>query len=287
MSVFTLGMHLLLSRRQGTRSKGGNAQASIKRPENPHKPSGYNAYFEEDNSHYFARNTPSGQVGARVLRQPSDRAAHVATPGRATIRRMDEQQPGDEGAVIYTAGQAAQQLGVSPSGLRRLAAAYEAAYKDEPLPREPHTQARGYPAEAVERIRAARRYVESGNFKSTEAALSALRKGYKPEDDAEMAESLGGGTQGATGVQLGVLIAEMRAMRAELERLRAVVEDRDREQALPPGATPERIDRAIVVELEQPAPPEDPEDDQTGAGDGVLVRAARWLESRLGGGRRG
>lgn len=198
---------------------------------------------------------------------------------------MDNQGE-DVGVVVFTAGQAAQQLEVSSSGLRRLANAYEAVFGE--LPRDPGTQARGYPEEAIERLRAARRGVETGQYKSTQAALGALKRGV-PVDAGEMAGRQDAAAQDATGQALRVLTAEMQAMRAEIERLRLAVEERDRAQ-LPPTANAERIDQALAAELrEDSAPPErppmTPESDTTaerpGAPDGLLVRAARWLERRL------
>lgn len=193
----------------------------------------------------------------------------------------------DAGVVVYTAGQAAQQLEVSSSGLRRLANAYEAVFGE--LPRDPGTQARGYPEEAIERLRAARRGVETGQYKSTQAALGALKRGVPVDAGTEMVGGQDDAAQDATGQALRVLTAEMQAMRAEIERLRLAVEERDRVQ-LPPTANAERIDRALKVELIEDRPPpqrpaNSPESDDTadrpGASDGLLVRAARWVERRL------
>lgn len=83
----------------------------------------------------------------------------------------------------------------------------------------------------------------------------------------------------------------MQALRAEVEALRSEL---SASRALPPAANAERIDRALEVELlESQAPPARPDTgtdsgtiaDSPGAGDGPLVRASRWLERRLRGGR--
>ncbi len=58
------------------------------------------------------------------------------------------------------------------------------------------------------------------------------------------------------------LRAEVAALRSELAETRA----------LPPGANAERIDRALEVEMQGSS------GDSPGASDGMLVRAARWLE---------
>lgn len=59
---------------------------------------------------------------------------------------------------------------------------------------------------------------------------------------------------------------EVQTLRDEVVSLRSQLSEA---RALPPAATPERIDRALEVEM------------QAAAGDGVMVKAARWLENRL------
>lgn len=165
-----------------------------------------------------------------------------------------DNQPEDVGVVVYTAGQAAQHLEVSSSGLRRLANAYEGVFGE--LPRDPGTQARGYPEEAIERIRAARRGVEAGQYKSTQAALRALKRGVAVDAGEQMAGPQDTAAEGATGQALGVLVAEMQAMRAEMERLRVAVEEKEQAQLPPASPTP-------ATEY------------------GPVVRAAMWLEGLL------
>lgn len=93
------------------------------------------------------------------------------------------------------------------------------------------------------------------------------------------------------------LVAELRELRAdkdEVQALRAEVEALRLElaaaRALPPAANAERIDQALEAEmLESQASPARPDigtdsgtvADDPGAADGVLVRAARWLEGLL------
>lgn len=83
------------------------------------------------------------------------------------------------------AGAAARQLGVSPSGLRRLADSYEGVHGE--LPRKDGTKARLYPAEALERLAQARVLVEAGTYKSTVEALTALARGLEPDPQVEIA----------------------------------------------------------------------------------------------------
>jgi cell division septum initiation protein DivIVA len=82
------------------------------------------------------------------------------------------------------------------------------------------------------------------------------------------------------------LEAEVAALRSEVEGLRA----------LPPGASPELIDRALEVEMASERSPAveagqrggestgDGRGAAEGEADGLVVRAARWLERRLRGG---
>lgn len=99
--------------------------------------------------------------------------------------------------------------------------------------------------------------------------------------------------QDATGQALRVLTAEMQAMRAEFERLTLAVEERGRAQ-LPPIANAEQIDQALEAEVREDSaplaqPPTAPKSDTAaerlsdgpGTPDGLLVRAAKWVERRL------
>ena len=94
------------------------------------------------------------------------------------------------------------------------------------------------------------------------------------------------------GVQaLSIRLDAVDRLEAEVAALRQEVAA---SKSLPPGANAERIDRALEVELmENLAPTEQPAtvaDDDTaterstdgpGAADGLLVRAAKWVERRL------
>jgi DNA-binding transcriptional MerR regulator len=160
-------------------------------------------------------------------------------------------------AVTYVEpGEAARRLGVSPSGLRRVASAYEEVHG--PLNRRGGTGARLFTVEALERLAQARALVENGRYKSTVEALTGLEKGLEPETPIEMTGHRPAALEAGTGEALAVLIAELRAVRDEVARLRAVVEDRNG-SALPPGEN---------VPLPEHGP---------------LVRFALWLERRFRG----
>lgn len=151
-------------------------------------------------------------------------------------------------------GEAARRLGVSPSGLRRLADAYEGVYGL--LNRRGGTGARLFTEEALERLAQARALVEIGRYKSTTEALVALERGLEPDLPADLAGTGRIGAEAATGEALGVLLGELRSLRAEVERLRVVVEDKNPAQ----------------LSSNSPRPAAD---------HGLIVRAALWLERLL------
>ena len=110
---------------------------------------------------------------------------------------------------INTPGMVAEQLGVSPSGLRRLASIYAEAYSE--LPRDGANN-RLWPTEAVERLEAARALVQAGQARSIKEALKAVERGV---------EAPVGVLEGAsTGMAIGVLVNELRALRQEVGELR-------------------------------------------------------------------
>jgi hypothetical protein len=165
-----------------------------------------------------------------------------------------DENPSGVVEAFYEPAEAARRLQVSASGLRRLATSYEQVHGE--LPRKGGTQARLFPQEAVERLAQARMLVDRGRFKSTVEALTALEKGLEPEPGAEMIGQGLTAPEAATGEALGLLVAEMQSMKAELERLRFVVEDRNPAQL----------------------PPDSP---RQAAEHGLLVRVALWLERFL------
>ncbi len=77
--------------------------------------------------------------------------------------------------TYLTPKEAARQLDISPSGLRRLSGVYCEIHGD--LPRDPNTDARLWPEVAVERLKQARGLVEANRFSSIKEALEAIEKG--------------------------------------------------------------------------------------------------------------
>lgn len=119
-----------------------------------------------------------------------------------------DQQP----VQIVSATEAAERLGVSASGLRRLGAIYAQVHGE--LPREQRTEKRIWTGEVVERLAQARALVEMERFRSIKEALEALDKGL----DLNLATDLATDLQASpTPETLGVLIEEIRRLHNRLE----------------------------------------------------------------------
>lgn len=126
---------------------------------------------------------------------------------------------------MLTSGTAADQLGISTSGLRRLASIYENVHGELPRTRE-----RGpilWPQVAVRRLAAAREMFGNGKAASIEDALDRL--GDRSDLPAV------GVAQEQQGVASGVLLEELRALRSEVRELRDEL-SRVRKE-LPPSTT--------------------------------------------------
>ena len=152
----------------------------------------------------------------------------------------------------FEPGDAAQRLGVSASGLRRLAAAYEEVHGD--LPRKVGTKARLYPETVLEQIAQARALVDAGRYKGNAEALDALKRGLEPDAPTELTKGADQATPQAFALfaqEQHDIREDIRAMRRELAELRA----------LPPAAA------------------------ATAQEHGPLVRLALWLEQIVRGRR--
>ncbi len=150
--------------------------------------------------------------------------------------------------VLREAGAAAEAVGVSASGLRRLAPIYEAVHGE--LPRKPKTLNRLWPQLAVERLQRARQLVEAERYKTISDALTALARGLDA-DEVELAPTTARANPDATQKALEVLTLEVRALRQEVAGLKAL-----------------------------PAPAADRQPDEPQA-HGLMVRAAIRLETWL------
>ncbi len=160
-------------------------------------------------------------------------------------------------------GSAARRLGVSPSGLRRLAGAYSEVYGE--LQKDASGTSRIWSGEAVARLESARALMAAGRARSIKDALLAVEGGATPSADAALAL----GQDGRVVEALGVVAARLEAVLESNRRLEAEVEALRREVATS-RALPEGEQGAETV---------------TGKSSGVLVRVATWLEQRLHKGR--
>jgi hypothetical protein len=87
----------------------------------------------------------------------------------------DPTDPGGASHEFSTPREAAAALGVSPSGLRRLADIYAGVGGD--LPRDPRTHSRIWPRQAVAELATARLLVAEKRTTTIRAALQAIRRG--------------------------------------------------------------------------------------------------------------
>ncbi len=177
-----------------------------------------------------------------------------------------------EAEVVLSPGDVARRLGVSPSGLRRLAVEYGKVHGE--LPKDASGTSRLWSPKAVRRLEAARALMAAGQARSIRDALMAVEGGAAPP--VEMAAA-GGDVVAA----LGVVATRLEALQASNERLEAEVAGLRSEveavRALPASERPAAVEGGQRVG-------ESPGEGQREA-DGPMVRAARWLEQRLRRGR--
>jgi DNA-binding transcriptional MerR regulator len=190
----------------------------------------------------------------------------------------------DETEVFWSPGDVAKRLGVSPSGLRRLAGVYAQLYGE--LPKDSGGTSRQWPGEAVYRLEQARALMAAGQARSIRDALLAVESGVTPSADAALAL----GQEGRVVEALGVVAARLEALQESNARLEAEVAALRSElaevRALPAS------ERSPAVEGDQDSAP--PNGAQTGAEaasepaqdsiegrPGLLVKAAQRLERWL------
>ena len=133
---------------------------------------------------------------------------------------MDREPP--EERRVYSPADVAARLGVSSSGLRRLALIYERVHGE--LPRDPKL-GRVWPMEAIYRLERARLDVQAARAVSVEQALADHRAGLEPE----RAPAPAGVPTGATGTNaLEALVGELRALREAVEEQNRLLEEQGR-----------------------------------------------------------
>lgn len=188
----------------------------------------------------------------------------------------------DDSPVVYLEpAAAAEQLHVSPSGLRRLAPIYESVYGK--LQRtgkgKEEKQSRLWTTEAVERLTMARALVEADKhntvkkYATIHKALKAMRDGVADEVTLEFSGTSYPASDPAIHEALRVLLSEVKALRDEVAELKS-------ERRL---ESPQKLDNKVA---QQVAPPENPTTVKATQGTlqeapvqhGVLVRLAIRLE---------
>jgi DNA-binding transcriptional MerR regulator len=126
-------------------------------------------------------------------------------------------------SIVYDPAQAAELLGVSASGLRRLAPIYESVFGE--LKRvgkgDEEKRSREWPADAIERLLTARRLTGRGKpYRTIEAALEAIRDGVETDTTDIDFGGRQAGADAAIGEALQVLLSEVHALRNEIQELK-------------------------------------------------------------------
>ncbi len=149
----------------------------------------------------------------------------------------------DNGPQLFTPQQAAETLGVSASGLRRLASIYAELYGE--LPRDPdrtgRTSPRVWPVEAVARLRRARELVTTGKQRSIADALRVVEAGDSGLDIPASLVGPGDAPRGQVLKLLRALLEAQQETSARLEALEAENRALRRQLAAPPA--PEGVRR--------------------------------------------
>jgi hypothetical protein len=206
--------------------------------------------------------------------------------------------------IFLSPGDAAHRLGLSPSGLRRLAGVWAQLYGD--LPKGSSGNTRLWPQEAVVRLQQARLLVATGQARTIKDGLLAIERGAQSPPagavvslghDARIVEALEVVSAQLTAIREGnaALRHEVAQLRGELAELRAV----QSQLVAPAQPLPEAL-LGSEWSAEQPEAPESAEGqpapdvqaqrqpeapDRALSADqsqpGVLIRAAQRLEALL------
>ena len=216
--------------------------------------------------------------------------------------------------VVLSPGEAARRLGVSPSGLRRLAGAYGEVYGD--LPKDASGTSRVWSVEAVRRLEGARALLAAGQARSIRDALRAVEGGAAPPVEVMAHDGRVEAALGVVAARLKAVLdsnqrleAEVDALRSEVAGLKALpsselsaaVEERQGVAEVVNSVEPQRLEqeswmatvalKTLAAASELPTAPregrEGGESESTGeaegSSDGPMVRAARRLEHRFRG----
>lgn len=161
-------------------------------------------------------------------------------------------EPREASLEVRAPADVAGELGVSSSGLRRLALIYERVYGQ--LPRDPRL-GRMWPAEAVERLALAREEVQAGRAVSIEATLSAARAGVEPRPPVQRPQD--------PPEPVEALLRELRSLRGAVEGMSGRLEALEREnRELREAVSQASPERSPGRQLEEPTHPEDAPGDE-------------------------
>lgn len=189
---------------------------------------------------------------------------------------MPSERPNLETELLIPPKQAAKQLGVSASGLRRLATLWEEVYGPIRWEGEREGGGRVYPESVVKRLEAARTLVRNGQSKSIQNALQALDGGATPPAQALARSGL------PDHDLFEALLTELRTIHEELSQLRT--ENTEMARRLPSPGDDNNVAEELralrdQVELLATHPRQSARVGDSGNSDaGLLVRTATRLE---------
>lgn len=188
-----------------------------------------------------------------------------------TMADMTDAQHGEMPSVgrVYPSREVQERLGVSPSGLRRLAAIYERAVG--PLPRD--ERGRVWPEAALEALQAAREAVQSQRAVSIEAAL----RGQEIEGVADPLPTPPRPSETNLDAATAIL-EELQALRRLLEEQNArlsTIEEENRELRLRLEAPKAAAEAEEIATTEEEVGEEPPEPEW-----GIWRRVRTWFGSR-------
>ena len=177
-----------------------------------------------------------------------------------------------EAEVVLNPGDVARRLGVSPSGLRRLAGVYAELYGE--LPKDSSGTSRLWSPEAVRRLDAARALMAAGQARSIRDALLAVEGGAAPPVEVMAHDGRVAAALGVVAARLEAVLASNERLEGEVAALRAeVAESRALPEAERAGDGEGRSGSAEM--------PDDAPGAAVVATDGPMVRVVRWVEQRL------
>jgi hypothetical protein len=182
--------------------------------------------------------------------------------------------------VVLTPGEAARVLGVSPSGLRRLAVVYGEVYGD--LHKDAGGTSRVWPQEAVVRLQRARALMAAGQARSVKDALMAVESGASPRVEVAVSGGDVAAALGMVATRLEAVLESNRRLEGEVAALRSEVEGL---RALPASERSSEGKRGSGAAERSATGQGAAQGSSQAVEDGPAVRVVRWLEQRLRGGR--